>query len=122
MEFTPTFVLTVLGMTEGSGHNPARMRLIVKRPYAHLEDRLRRAFEEREDVEVIIDRRRGQRRMSDRPVQAEQRRTDRRTPGRRCWRFWSRAIRSPCFDSRQTHGGPEARPPPAPWWNRTAGR
>ena len=80
MEFTPTFVLTVLGMTEGSGHNPARMRLIVKRPYAHLEDRLRRAFEEREDVEVIVDRRRGQRRMSDRPVQAEQRRTDRRTP------------------------------------------
>src|SRR2546428_11624697 len=80
MEFIPTFVLTVLGMTEGSGHNSASMRLIVKRPYAHLEDRLRRAFEEREDVEVIVDRRRGQRRMSDRPVQAEQRRTDRRTP------------------------------------------
>jgi hypothetical protein len=79
MEFTPTFALTVLGMTEGSGHNPAGMRLIVKRPYAHLADRLRRAFQEREDVEVIIDRRRGQRRMSDRPVQAEQRRTDRRT-------------------------------------------
>jgi hypothetical protein len=55
------------------------MRLIVKRPYAHLEDRLRRAFEGREDIEVIVDRRRGQRRMSDRPVQAEQRRTDRRT-------------------------------------------
>jgi hypothetical protein len=79
MEFTPAFVLTVLGMAEGSGHNSARMRLIVKRPYAHLEDRLRRAFEGREDIEVIVDRRRGQRRMSDRPVQAEQRRTDRRT-------------------------------------------
>ena len=79
-EFVPTFVLSILGLTEAAGHNPARMLLIVRRPYAHLEDRLRRAFEEREDVEVIVDRRRGQRRMSDRPVQAEQRRTDRRTP------------------------------------------
>src|SRR5437667_12845698 len=60
-------------------HNPARMLLIVRRPYAHLEDRLRRAFEGRDDVEVIADQRRGERRMSDRGAPVERRRAERRT-------------------------------------------
>ncbi len=80
MEFIPVFVLSVLGVTEGPRHNPARMRMIVRRPYAHLENRLRRAFEGRDDVEIISDRRRGQRRAGVRPVQEERRRAERRTP------------------------------------------
>jgi|SRR5438128_12582902 len=60
-------------------HTPARMLLIVRRPYAHLEDRLRRAFEGRDDVEIIADRRRGERRVSARQIPVEQRRTERRT-------------------------------------------
>ncbi len=78
-EFVPTFVLSILGLTEAAGHNPARMLLIVRRPYAHLEDRLRRAFEGRDDVEVIADQRRGERRMSDRGAPVERRRAERRT-------------------------------------------
>jgi hypothetical protein len=80
MGFVPAFVLSVLGVTEQLGHNPARMRLIVRRPYAHLEDRLRRAFEGRDDVEVVSDRRSRERRVGDRPVPVERRRADRRMP------------------------------------------
>lgn len=78
-EFIPTFVLSILGVAGGAAQNPARMLLIVRRPYAYLEDRLRKAFEGRRDIEVIADRRRGERRRSDRPVQEERRRAERRT-------------------------------------------
>ena len=78
MEFVPTFVLSILGVA-GLSHNPARMRLIVRRPYAHLENRLRRAFEGRADVEVIADRRWRERRVGARPVEGERRRADRRS-------------------------------------------
>ncbi|SRR5712691_1317613 len=80
MEFIPTFFLSILAAAGESEHNPARMLLVVKRPYAYLEDRLRRAFEGRHDVEIIANRRRGERRMSDRGVPVERRRADRRTP------------------------------------------
>src|SRR2546425_9720488 len=80
MEFVPTFVLSILGVMGRVGVNPARMRLIVRRPYAHLEQRLRRAFEGRDDVEVVTDRRRGERRMGDRQRPLERRRAHPRTP------------------------------------------
>src|SRR5216684_1148318 len=80
MEFIPTFVLSVLGIAGGAGPNPAKMRLIVKRPYVHLEERLRRAFEGRDDVEIMTDRRRGERRVIRRSAQEERRRAERRTP------------------------------------------
>jgi hypothetical protein len=78
-EFTPATVLRILSVREGLGRNPARMLLIVRRPYAHLEDRLRNAFAGREDVAIIVDRRRGERRLNQRPVPEERRRTERRT-------------------------------------------
>jgi hypothetical protein len=78
-EFFPAFVVSVFAVRGGSTQNPGRMLLIVRRPYAHLEDRLRRAFEGREDVEIIADRRRGERRVSDRPVPVDRRRGERRT-------------------------------------------
>jgi hypothetical protein len=78
MEFVPAFFLSVLGVAEALHHNPARMRVIVRRSYAHLENRLRRAFEGRADVEVIADRRWRERRAAARPIEAERRRADRR--------------------------------------------
>src|SRR5436305_1821592 len=41
MSFAPAFIVSLFGVTEELGHNPAKMRLIVRRPYAHLEERLR---------------------------------------------------------------------------------
>jgi hypothetical protein len=55
------------------------MRMIVRRPYAYLEGRLRRAFEGRDDVDIISDGRRGERRAGARPVQKERRQGERRT-------------------------------------------
>lgn len=54
------------------------MRIIVRRPYAYLESRLRKAFEGRDDVEVLGDRRHGERRVARPPVPEERRRADRR--------------------------------------------
>ena len=79
MAFVPAFVVKILAVAGGTGANPGKMLLVVRRPYAHLEDRLRRAFGGRDDVEVIADRRHGERRMSDRRVSAERRRAERRT-------------------------------------------
>jgi len=78
-ESTPVFVLRMLSVTEGLRHNPGRMLLIVRQPYVHLEDRLRRAFEGRDDIVVIRDRRRRDRRTSAWPVQDERRRAERRS-------------------------------------------
>ena len=78
-EAVPAFVLRILGVTTGLRHNPGRMFLIVRRPYAHLEDRLRKAFEGRDDVVVIPDRRHRDRRTSARSVPEERRRADRRS-------------------------------------------
>ena len=54
--------------------------MTIRRPYAHLEAELRRAFEGEENVKVIVDRRYRERRMSRQSVPAERRRGDRRTP------------------------------------------
>jgi hypothetical protein len=78
-ELASTFVVRVFTMTEGLKHNPGRMLLIVRRPYAHLEDQLRRAFEGRDDVVVIHDRRRGARRRSAGAAREERRQAERRS-------------------------------------------
>jgi hypothetical protein len=82
MDFVAQFVLSVLGVAEGQGHRPAKMRMVVRRPYAYLESRLRREFEGRDDVEIISDRRRGERRAGARLVPQERRQSERRArPG-----------------------------------------
>jgi hypothetical protein len=54
--------------------------IIIRRPYAHLKEELRRAFEGQEDVKVIVDKRNGERRTSQQPVAMECRQADRRSP------------------------------------------
>src|SRR2546428_13695540 len=54
------------GQRSDSGHE--RISIIVPGAHAHLVDLLAKAFEGREDVEVIVDRRRGDRRTQERPV------------------------------------------------------
>jgi len=54
--------------------------LVIRRPYAHLEDEVRRVFGGREDIKVVVDRRSGERRATGDPtaVMVERRRADRR--------------------------------------------
>src|SRR3989442_6670471 len=54
------------GQRSDSGHE--RVSIIVPATHTHLLDLLAKAFEGREDVEVIVDRRRGDRRAQERPV------------------------------------------------------
>jgi hypothetical protein len=56
------------------------MYVVLRRPYAYLQDALQRAFEGQEGVQVIIDRRLHERRQARQPVGVERRRADRRTP------------------------------------------
>ena len=78
-ESLPAFVIRMVSVTAGLRHNPGRMLLIVRRPYGHLEERLRRVFEGRDDIVVIPDRRSSDRRARGRPVQDERRRAERRS-------------------------------------------
>lgn len=60
----------------GQGHR--RVYIIVRQPYAYLADLLQRAFEGQTEVEIIVDRRRGERRTTQQPVAVERRGADRR--------------------------------------------
>ncbi|HLQ65592.1 MAG TPA: hypothetical protein VK201_12940 [bacterium] len=55
-----------------------KIHVIVPPAQAHLADPLTRMFEGRGDVEVLVDRRRGERRTQDQVVGSDRRRADRR--------------------------------------------
>ena len=56
------------------------MFIIVLRSCTNIEDELRQTFEGQEDVQVIVDRRYGERRTSRQAVEVERRRSDQRRP------------------------------------------
>ncbi len=72
-----SFVSALTG-PEYSDGDDRKIHVIVPRSHAYLADLLARAFERREDVEVIVDRRQGERRGEQRPVAVERRREERR--------------------------------------------
>lgn len=78
MEFVATFLLSVLSATGESPPGRRKIYIVVRRPYAYLEEGLRRAFEAQEDVKVIVDRRYDERRTSTHPAPVERRRAHRR--------------------------------------------
>lgn len=78
-DFLPSgpLVLRVYHETAGGG-----LRILIPPAHAYLVDLLVKAFEGMRDVEVIVDRRRGERRTGRQPVALERRRGERRgTPG-----------------------------------------
>ena len=56
------------------------MSIIIHPSYAYLEEELCKTFEGQEDVQVIVNRRRVDRRVSREPVAIDRRRADRRNP------------------------------------------
>jgi hypothetical protein len=58
--------------------NAGSMHIVVSPQFAFLEEVLRSAFENESDVTVGVDRRRGERRKSRRPVTSEKRNKERR--------------------------------------------
>lgn len=80
MGFLPAFLLRILKAASGPESGQGVTYVTIRRPYAHLEEELRRAFEGQEDVKVIVDRRYRERRTSQQPALEERRRGDRRRP------------------------------------------
>ena len=56
------------------------MFIIIGRPYPNLEKELHSAFKGQEDVNVILDRRYGERRKKSQPIAKERRKASRRRP------------------------------------------
>ena len=74
------FVRAITGGENSPGDSP-KLYIIIPRPHAYLADLLAKAFEGRTDVEIVADRRRGERRMQQQPAAVERRRgADRRKP------------------------------------------
>jgi hypothetical protein len=75
----PTFLVQIL-RTSAPSETGRRMHIVVRHPYAYLEDELRQGFAGEADVDVTVDRRRGERRTRVEAISNEQRRADRRKP------------------------------------------
>ena len=71
------FVRAITGGENSPGDSP-KMYIIVPRSRAYLADLLAKAFAGREDVEIMVDRRRGERRTQREPVVVDRRRAERR--------------------------------------------
>ena len=56
------------------------MSVVIRRPFAHLEEELRSIFDGQGDVRVFIDNRKGDRRVKLQTVSPDRRRYDRRSP------------------------------------------
>ena len=78
MTSLPDFLLSIAKAAVQTEEHPGSICIIIKRPYTHLEDELRRAFEGQEDVKIVVDRRYEKRRVGQQPVSEDRRRADRR--------------------------------------------
>ncbi len=63
------FLLRIVKATASPEKETRRMSIIIQRPYAYLKEELRRAFKGQKDVKIIVDRRYGERRTSQQPVE-----------------------------------------------------
>lgn len=80
MDLFPLFVMSVLKAAVRPQERRGKMWIIIRRPHAYLEAELGRAFQGQRDVQVVVDRRSGERRIRAHPVAVERRGADRRSP------------------------------------------
>jgi hypothetical protein len=72
------FLIKIFKVFTASGDDAFKMAIVVKQPYAYLAENLRGVFDRQKDVEIIVDRRKAERRREDKPVSFERRRFERR--------------------------------------------
>ncbi len=80
MRFPLDFLLKIARAGTAFEHGNEKMFIIVLRPYNLLEDELRETIKGQEDVQVIVDRRYGERRTSRQAVEVERRLSEQRRP------------------------------------------
>jgi hypothetical protein len=78
MPSLPVFLVRILRAAVRSEGTPPSMCIVIRRPYAELEQEILRAFEGQDDVQILVDRRRGERRRQPEAVDVDRRRQDRR--------------------------------------------
>ena len=80
MRLLPAFILRIVKAAARSEAARGKMSIVVRRSYDYLKEELQQTFGEQDDVEVIVDRRTGERRRAREPLMIERRRADRRCP------------------------------------------
>ena len=78
MRLPAGFLLRIAKATQLEAEEFRKMSIIIRQPYAHLEEELLTAFEGQEDVSVILDRRFDERRTITQSVAKDRRELDRR--------------------------------------------
>lgn len=80
MRLPAGFLLRIAKATQRPNEEYRRMDIIIRQPYAHLEEELHKTFEGQKDVSVILDRRHNHRRTCTKPVPNDRRQSGRRIP------------------------------------------
>lgn len=81
MDAIPGFLLSLLAASARPGEGAGTTYIVLRASYAYLETEMRSVFPgETGDVQVIVDRRHGERRSAAQPATPERRRADRRRP------------------------------------------
>ncbi|OLD95490.1 MAG: hypothetical protein AUG80_16500 [Candidatus Rokubacteria bacterium 13_1_20CM_4_68_9] len=78
MELLPGILVSILRGNPGPGQGHGTMYIIINQAHAYLQETLRRAFEGQKNVQIIVDRRYGERRTTRGSVAFERRQADRR--------------------------------------------
>jgi len=74
----PGLLLKILRVNPGLGEHREMTYIVIRPPFAYLEEELRRPFGGQRDVAIMVDKRHGERRSTRQPPAAERRRADRR--------------------------------------------
>ncbi|MBC2717807.1 MAG: hypothetical protein HF978_21090 [Desulfobacteraceae bacterium] len=82
-----SFLLRILKSRMLSKESTEEMNILVRRPHSHLADDLRKVYEDQEQVNIIVDRRYGERRKKSTPVSFDYRVEDRRNHTERNWQM-----------------------------------
>ena len=80
MRLPAGFLLRIAKATHLPDKKNRRMDIVIRQPYAHLEEELRNTFIGQKDVNIILDRRHGERRTGTKSIAKDRRKADRRTP------------------------------------------
>jgi len=74
----PGLLLRILRVNPGLGEHREMTYIVIRSPYAYLEEELRRPFEDQSGVAIMVDKRHGERRLGQQPPVADRRHADRR--------------------------------------------
>lgn len=76
----PKFSLRIARKPLSPEESEIKSTIVIQQPFAHLEKELRTVFKGQEDVNIIMDRRYGERRERPKAVKVDRRKSERRDP------------------------------------------